>query len=270
MRLSLARVIVRKTDLRRVAAAATLRNGRFTLSIGEAQFHGGTLRGRAVFSQAEDGNADVKIEASIAEFDLAAGMPVLTGIQRIEGKGTLALALEGTGAHVQAITRSLSGSVTFSAKDGALSGINVEQVLRRLERKPLSGSPDFGGGRTAFERMNAKLRVAGGFAKVEDANIEGPIVKVRLAGEASVVDRDFDLKGVATLMRAATPAASVFELPFIVLGPWDRPFLLPDATALIQRSGAAAPLLDAARKQAAREKTGNAKNETSAPPIEPQ
>jgi AsmA protein len=111
--------------------------------------------------------------------------------------------------------------------------------------------------------MNARLRVSKGVAKVEEAQIDGPLVKVRVAGEASVTDRDFDLKGVATLVRAAVPAtaAPVFELPFLVLGPWDRPFLLPDPTALIQRSGAAAPLLDAARKQAARERAGGDKDD---------
>jgi len=70
------------------------------------------------------------------------------------------------------------------------------------------------------------------------------------------VHRDFDLRGTATLMRTGTNTnlPQAFDLPFLVMGPWDRPFLLPDPTALIQRSGAAAPLVDAARKQAARQR----------------
>ncbi|MEX2128328.1 MAG: AsmA family protein [Xanthobacteraceae bacterium] len=259
VRFSSGRVVVRKTELTRVAATVSMRNGKFTLTVGDAQFHGGSLRGRAALGKSGDGTPEVKIEANIADFDLAPGLAELAGIQRIEGKGTLVLALDGAGKHVHAITRGLSGGITFAAKDGVLNGINVEQVLRRLERKPLSGAPDFMGGRTSFDRLTAKLRVTEGTAKVEEANVESALVRVKLAGEASVVHRDFDLKGTATLVRAAAPAnaAQSFDLPFLVIGPWDRPFLLPDPTALIQRSGAAAPLLDAARKQAAREKAAS-------------
>jgi AsmA protein len=271
VRFSSGRVVVRKTELTRVAAALSLRNGRFTLTVGDAQFHGGSLRGRAAFARGSDGTPEVKLEGNIAEFSLAPGLAQLAGIQRIEGKGTLAVTLEGSGNHVQAITRGLSGVIAFAAKDGALNGINVEQVLRRLERKPLSGAPDFTGGRTTFDRLTAKLRVTQGTAKVEEAHVESALVRVRLAGEASVVHRDFDLKGTATLVRAAGPAnaAQSFDLPFIVLGAWDRPFLLPDPTALIQRSGAAAPLLDAARKQAAREKAANESDEEAEAGPEP-
>jgi AsmA protein len=70
-------------------------------------------------------------------------------------------------------------------------------------------------------------------------------VKLAVGGQASVPTRDLDLKGVATLVSTAN--ADTFDLPFVVQGPWDDPIMLPDAQALIRRSGAAAPLLDAAK-----------------------
>ena len=54
-------------------------------------------------------------------------------------------------------------------------------------------------------------------------------------------------------MSAGKPAAAAFELPFIVQGSWDDPIMLPDPEALIRRSGAAAPLLNAVRDQRARD-----------------
>jgi AsmA protein len=74
-----------------------------------------------------------------------------------------------------------------------------------------------------------------------------------LAGVASIPDRDLDLKGTAALVAAAKPGAAPFELPFIVQGSWDDPIMLPDPEALIQRSGAAAPLLNAVRDRRARD-----------------
>jgi AsmA protein len=156
---------------------------------------------------------------------------------------------------MHAITNGLAGKVTLAAKDGALNGINVEQALRRLERRPLSGAADVVGGRTPFDRLSAKFHVADGKARVEEAQMDSSLVRVRLAGETSIAHRDYDLRGVATLVRSggAGKAAEPFDLPFVLLGAWDRPFLLPDPTALIQRSDAAAPLLDAMRNRSTRE-----------------
>jgi AsmA protein len=255
VRLSSGRVTVRKTLLEKVAAAASLRGGNFTLSVGEAIYQGGTLRGRLALSPSKDGRTDVKIEANVAGFNLGPGMAEIAAIYGLEGKGTLAFALEGIGKHVHAITRDLSGTVSLVASDGALTGINVEQALRRLERKPLSGPPEFIGGRTPFKELVAKLRVIEGTAKIEEAYVTSPILRVKLAGTSSVTQRDFDLQGIATLIRGGTNTkeAQPFELPFVVLGTWGRPFLLPDPNALIQRSGAAAPLLEAVRRRGDRQ-----------------
>ncbi len=88
--------------------------------------------------------------------------------------------------------------------------------------------------------------------------LHGPAVRLALAGEASIPARDLDLKGVASLVMVSANAKP-FELPFAVQGAWDDPLLLPDAQILIQRSGAAAPLLEAlrARRDAVREPAVN-------------
>jgi AsmA protein len=249
VRLSSQRVTVRKTELTQVAATATMRNGRFTLAVGDARFHRGTLRGRAVLGEGVDGVPDFKIDATLADFDLGTGLAALADIQKLEGKGTLALAVQSSGRDMLALTRGLSGTMTLTAAQGALSGINVEQALRRLERNPRSGSPEFIGGRTTFDRLNAKLRIEEGMATVEEAQASSAQMRLKLAGETSVVRRNLDLRGLATLVGATAPAdpSKSFELAFLLLGSWERPFLLPDPTALMQRSGSAPPLVDARR-----------------------
>jgi AsmA protein len=70
-------------------------------------------------------------------------------------------------------------------------------------------------------------------------------VRLAVGGRASVPARELDLTGTATLVSTAN--ADEFDLPFVVRGPWDDPIMLPDPQSLIRRSGAAAPLLDAAK-----------------------
>jgi AsmA protein len=74
---------------------------------------------------------------------------------------------------------------------------------------------------------------------------------VALGGSASIPTRQVDLKGTASLVPSDNGAG--FELPFVVLGPWDDFVVTPDAQSLIRRSGAAAPLLDAVRDRKTRD-----------------
>ncbi len=264
LRLSSKKIVLGKISASPVAASVTLKSGQLAVSVGEAGIYGGKLRGRAAIGPGPGGEPLLKIETNIVDFDLERGIGEITGLRRIEGKGALDLALEGSGPHVDAMVRNLSGRVNLTASQGVLNGINVEQVLRRLERKPLSGTPDLAGGRTTFDKLTAKLAIENGRAKVEEANVENQLIRVRVSGETSIVHRDLELRGTASLVRPAAAASSpAFDMPFVVQGSWERPYLLPDAASLIQRSGAAAPLLEAVRKQQAE------RERQSAPLVEP-
>ncbi len=179
------------------------------------------------------------------DVDLDDCLGQLFGVHKLAGHGNLTMNVDGSGASVMAVTRALNGTASLTAHSGALSGINVEQLLRRLQRRPLSGSGDFRSGSTPFDELAINLKIDQGTVSVNDMHIDGPSVKLAVGGQASVPARDLDLKGVATLV--STASADEFDLPFVVQGPWDDPIMLPDAQALIRRSGAAAPLLDAAK-----------------------
>lgn len=252
LRLSAARIALGAAKLGRTAVAANLRGGRMTLAIGESQAFGGVLKGTMGVTKLDTG-IDLKAQLQFADADLENCLGELFGVRRLEGKGNLAFAIEASGASVLALTRTMNGQATLMAQQGTLVGINLEQLMRRLERRPLSGtgSNDFRGGRTPFEKLNVALKIAQGTAAVQDVRLEGPAVRLALGGSASIPTRDLDLKGTATLVSASDAAG--FELPFVVQGRWEDPIMLPDAQILMQRSGAAAPLLDAVRERRARE-----------------
>jgi AsmA protein len=152
---------------------------------------------------------------------------------------------------VLALTRTIGGTANLTARQGGISGFNVEQLLKRLEQRPLSVTGDFRRGRTPFDSLNVTLRIVQGTASVENMRLEGGPVRLALGGSSSIPARDLDLKGTASLVSAGDDP--LFELPFVVQGPWDDPIILPDAQSLIRRSGAAAPLLDAIRDRKTRD-----------------
>jgi len=252
MRLSAGNVVMSSAKIGRTAIAANLRAGHLVITVGEAQAYGGVIKGSLALSNFEKG-VDVKSHLQFSDVDLEACLGQVFGLRRLEGKGNISLNVEGTGESVLAITRTLNGDATLNGTNGALVGLNVEQLLRRLERRPLSGGGEFRSGRTPYDTISVILKVSNGTVNVENMMIKGAAVRLALAGSTSIPERDLNLKGTAALIGVSGPSASPFELPFIVQGSWDDPIMLPDPEALIRRSGAAAPLLNAVRERSARD-----------------
>jgi AsmA protein len=252
LRLSAAQITLGRAKLGRTAVAANLRGGKLLVTIGESQAFGGVLKGSMALA-ASDVGAEFKSQLQFTDVDLEKCLGDIFQFRRIDGRGDMAVAIDATGTSVLAMTRTLNGTANLNGRDGSLVGWNVEQLLRRLERRPLSGTGDFRNGRTPFEKLTADFKITEGIATVDSIILEGSKVRLGLAGSASIPARDFDLHGVASLAVASTDTAPAFELPFVVQGPWDDPILLPDTQALIQRSPAASPLLNAVRNRTTRD-----------------
>src|SRR5205814_2857914 len=242
MRLSAARVTVGSSKLGRTAFGANLRGGALALSVGEAQVYGGIARGSFGIARS-DAVADVKAQLQFTDVDLQSCASELFGITKLSGRGNLNVSLVASGSSPFGLAQSLDGTVSLTGHDGAISGFNVEQLLKRLERRPLSGGGNFRSGSTPYDNLTIALKFAEGVATAEDIRLEGPAARITMTGTASVPAREYDMKGVASLTSAANATPS-FDLPFVVQGPWDDPLIFPDPESLIRRSPASAPLLD--------------------------
>jgi AsmA protein len=251
MRLSAARVTVGSSKLGRTAFGANLRGGALALSVGEAQVYGGIAKGSFGIARS-DAVADVKAQFQFTDVDLQACASELFGVSKLSGRGNLNVSLVATGSSPFGLAQSLDGTAVLTGHDGAIAGFNVEQLLKRLERRPLSGGGNFRNGTTPYDNLTIAVKFAEGIATAEDIRIEGPAARITLSGTASVPAREYDMKGVASLTTVANTAPG-FVLPFVVQGPWDDPLIFPDPESLIRRSPASAPLLDAVKDRKTRD-----------------
>jgi AsmA protein len=256
LRLSAARVTLANAKLGRTAVATNLHGGHFTVTVGESEAFGGVVKGSFGLARAP-GGAEMKVQLQFADVDLDQCLGELFGIRRIEGKGNLGFAVDSRGDSVYGLTKGLNGTANLISRKGAIAGLNVEQLLKRLAKSPLSGGNELRSGKTPYNLLSASVKIDQGTINVDDVHIEGPSLRLGLAGSASIPARDLDLTGTASLLAAPTngaadAAAPAFDLPFMVRGPWDDPLLLPDVQVLMNRSGAAAPLLETIRNRAAR------------------
>jgi AsmA protein len=251
MRLSAARVTVGSSKLGRTAFGANLRGGALALSVGEAQVYGGIAKGSFGIARS-DAIADVKAQFQFTDVDLQSCASDLFGITKLSGRGNLNVSLVASGSSPFGLAQSLDGTATLTGHDGAISGFNVEQLLKRLERRPLSGGGNFRSGSTPYDNLTMAVKFSEGIATAEDIRVEGPAARITLTGTASVPAREYDMKGVASLTSAPN-APPGFDLPFVVQGPWDDPLIFPDPESLIRRSPASAPLLDAVKDRRTRD-----------------
>src|ERR1700676_5587642 len=251
MRLSAAKVTVNSTKLGRTAFGANLRGGALALSVGEAQVYGGIAKGSFGIARS-DAVADVKAQFSFTDVDLQSCASELFGVSKLSGRGNLNVSLVASGSSPFGLAQSLDGTASLTGHDGAIAGFNVEQLLKRLERRPLSGGGNFRSGSTPFDSLTIAVKFADGIATAEDVRVEGPGTRVTLGGTASVPAREYDMKGVASLTSPPNGAPG-FDLPFVVQAPWDDPLIFPDPESLIRRSPASAPLLDAVKDRKTRD-----------------
>jgi AsmA protein len=212
--------------------------------------YGGIAKGSFGIARS-DAVADVKAQFEFTDVDLQACASELFGITKLSGRGNLNVSLVGSGSSPFGLAQSLDGTASLTGHDGAIAGFNVEQLLKRLERRPLSGAGNFRSGSTPYDNLTIALKFADGIATAEDIRLEGPAARVTMTGTASIPAREYDMKGVASLISAN--AAPSFDLPFVVQGPWDDPLIFPDPESLIRRSPASAPLLDAVKDRKTRD-----------------
>ena len=91
-----------------------------------------------------------------------------------------------------AVTNTLNGTASVTAHNGAISGIKVDQLLRRLERRPLSGTGDFRSRRTPFDQLAINLKIEQGQVSVDEINLSGQPMYLAVGGQVSVPARDLD------------------------------------------------------------------------------
>ncbi|MDI4666150.1 AsmA family protein [Xanthobacter autotrophicus] len=260
LRLSAGRVVADETTLSTVAASAVLTSGRLVMVLGEASGWGGLLRASLSLapgapdparSHGDAAGVEVRLEAEATDVDLGRSLDDIAGVRRIEGTGTIQVEVSGTGGSAAEIARTLAGSASISAANGYLAGLDAAQVLQRIERQPLSAGSDARGGRTAFTNLSGRIAITDGIGTVEEMQLQGKQVRLGMEGSISIAERSLDLAGHASLLPSSSKGATGgVDLPFSVRGPWDRPMVMADPLSLIERSGAALPLLEAVKSRA--------------------
>ena len=243
LRVSATRVQIGRVQLRDAGLALLVAGGTAEVAVAEAKAFGGTVKARLSADPSPTGY-NMRATAAFARVESANLLNDLFRNQRVAGAATGEFALAGEGSSIAQVLRSLRGTASIDLANGDIAGLDLEQALRRLEKRPLSIASEIRSGRTTFDKAHLDLEVANGQANIRELTGQGPGVDFTITGQASIASRLLDLSIRARQSGRDTPQDGP-QISLDLRGNWDEPSLLIDADSLIRHSQAAAPLLRA-------------------------
>ena len=228
-----------------LGASLLLNNGQLEFSLGQARVYGGQVKARMVLTP-QDQATTLRAAGGFSKIDAGAFTKDVFGQLRMSGDAEGQIVLTGKGETIDDIMRSLGGTMDARFRNGDIHGIDIEQALRRLDKRPLSLLTEMRTGRTGFETAVVSAKLNSGVIDLSEALVSGLGVQLALTGKASVPDRKLDMRAVAR--QTGPTGTNGPQLMLDIRGLWDEPQILFDKESLLRRSDAAAPLLRALDK----------------------
>lgn len=248
VRLSISRAQFGALEMQNVAAGILVSHGRMEFALNRAEIDSGSVRGRLQLVTQSDG-LSARLAGAFESIDTQKTLHRLFGSTPLAGPARGNFTLAGHGKSIRLLAESLNGTISASIDHGQLLGVDLADVIERSRRSPLATALDWRGGRTTFDSIESTLLINGGRGDLAGIlNADGIIG--RIGGNVDIVQRTLDLQAY---VRPVTPMPDQKQdgesdpmddlgFPIEISGTWDYPIVTPDIRALIERSGAVAPL----------------------------
>jgi len=196
-------LVVRRLKLAEVRAEMRLAKGRLEISPHSAKLYEGALAG----SLSVDANGNrLAVKESLQGVSIGPLVRDVAGRDAIEGRGNVALELQGAGATVGAIKKSLEGNARVALRDGAIKGINLTEKLRKARATLGSQSAKRelaeGTEKTDFSELTASFVIRDGVARNDDLAAKSPFLRLSGAGEIDIGNSKLDYVAKATVVAS--------------------------------------------------------------------
>jgi len=236
-KLAVGNLVVKHVKMENVKAEMKLADGRLEISPLTANLYGGSTSGSLV----ADANGN-KVHVKEAAQNVAIGALLRDAAHKdlLEGKGSVALDVQTTGATVPAMKKALAGTAHLAMKDGAIKGFNLADTARNVKSAigMKAAKPD-PSQKTDFSDLSASFNIKNGVAHNEDLKAQSPFLRLGGAGNIDIGNSTLDYTAKATLVatskgqggRAVNDVAGV-TVPVKLSGALDSPTWNVDYSAL--------------------------------------
>ncbi len=218
--------------------AASLKSGVLTANLSKLSLYSGTGTGRITLN----GARAVPAITGLFNLNSISALPLLKdamGFKWISGRANMSISLSGTGRSQSELVRSIQGQGKLVFSNGAIEGINIPAMVRKLKLGQLGGLKSTEREKTDFSSLTGSFVAQQGIAYNKDLSLIGPLI--RLTGEGNVdlgrerIDYAALPRIVGTLQgQGATDDRKGIAVPVRITGPWARPKVVPDLERLLR------------------------------------
>ena len=173
-----------------------LTDGRMVARIDQVRLYGGTGTVTAVVN-ARSSRPSYSFNAQIETLQAQPFLAAAAGFDRLLGVGTLVLDLDAAGASPAAIMDSLSGQGRFAFEEGAITGVNLAQVIRTVQQGLESGSLPAGfaeAQQTDFTALTGTVDIQNGLARNLDLTMLSPLLRVEGSGSVNLAEQAIEYR----------------------------------------------------------------------------
>jgi AsmA protein len=209
-----------------VQTGVELKAGLLRISVTDGQVAGGSVRGLVSIDARQPA---LTVGANLSG-DNVALKPLLeaAGVNPIEGKGRVIIAVSAQGASERDLVSTLAGRAEVKVVDGALLGWDADAIVNDLAHGKMPPAHRQPGARTPFKELSATFQLAQGVARTRDLKLESPSLQSGGLGTVNIVDRNIDL------VLKARVATGGLEVPVRIAGNWDDPTVVADVAGALK------------------------------------
>lgn len=219
----------------------TAKDGLFDMQEIESGLYGGHLKG--------EGSLDVRGQTpAYAWSHLISGLQIgpllrdLHGQESLSGSMQSSAAIDTSGRSTMDLRRNLKGKVDFKVSDGAISGVNVSQLLRDGIRKVKGLSPGpQESPRTVFSVLSASGSISNGVETTPDLYLLAPRFRVTGNGQTDLVREVLDFRLLIELAGSQGQfdegTLGLNSVPVRISGPVREPTISPDMDSVLRALG---------------------------------
>jgi AsmA protein len=197
-----------------VTVDVDLQNGRMVAGLRDFQMYGG----RGVITAVVNSRSANPSFSLNAEIETLQALPFLTaaaGFDRLAGIGALSLDLSASGASPAAIMESLSGQGGFAFTEGAITGVNLAQVIRTVQQGIQSGSIPAGfseSQQTDFSALTGTINIERGLARNLDLSMLSPLLRVEGSGSVNLAEQMIEYRLTPRAVQTLTGQGGDLDL----------------------------------------------------------
>lgn len=189
-------LIVNGLKAEQTSVQVQAKNGVLKTKQGVKAFYNGRYEGETVMD-ARQNTPKISINERISGVNIEPLLMDLMGESKLSGVANINADLTTRGVSIDDFKSALNGRTDFSFKDGAISGIDVAALMQQA-KAVLSGDVAAAtidsSGNTLFSDMSGSATINNGLVKNNDLLITSPLMQVKGAGQANLVNEQLDYR----------------------------------------------------------------------------